>query len=353
MNETNQSPRKKLLWSLLFFVIACATVWAVISQSRAFSLAAFGAYVSGMSKPWLLAAAGAMLCFILFEGAALIAICRAFGYSSTPARGFAYAASDIYFSAITPSATGGQPACAYFMIKDGIPPAVTTAALVANLAMYVASILILGGCTLILRPEIFLCFGTLSRALIAIGYLLQLALAMFFVLLLKHSSLLHAICRGALRFLSKIRLVRREEELLRRLEGHMEEYGRCVRMIADRKGAMAKALLYNLIQRAAMISVPMFVFLADGGAAAGAARIWAVQCCAVIGSNTVPIPGAMGVSDYIMLDGFANFLSGQSVINFELLSRALSFYSCVILCGIATLIYYLIVRRRGRKAKRP
>ena len=55
-------------------------------------------------------------------------------------RGVLYSAADIYFSAITPSATGGQPASALLMVGDGIPTAVTTVVLLLNLAMYNLSI---------------------------------------------------------------------------------------------------------------------------------------------------------------------------------------------------------------------
>lgn len=352
VQNENPSPKtgNRALWSLLFVVIAAATIWAVVSQNRAFSVRSFVTYVFGMSKGWLAAAAAGMLGFICFEGAALAAVCRAFGYPVRRRRALIYSASDIYFSAITPSASGGQPACAYFMIKDGIPGSVTTVALVANLAMYTIAILILGVLTLVLRPDVFLSFGLLSRALIVLGYLVQGLLAVFFLMLLFKGDLLHAICRGALRFLCAIRLLRHEEEKRKKLDGYMQEYAAYAQTLREHTGAMLRALGWNLLQRASVISVPFFLFLASGGQAAKAVDIWAVQCYAVIGSNTVPIPGAMGVSDYIMLDGFASVMPYQSAVDFELLSRSMSFYICIALCGITVLIAYLRQRKGERAA---
>ncbi len=351
MNQKQQSPRSKLLWSLLFVLIAAGTVFAVVSQSRAFTFDAFFDYVSGMSKPWLLAAVGATLCFIIFEGEAVIAVCHAFGYRASHRSGFVYSASDIYFSAITPSASGGQPACAYFMIKDGIPPMVATIALIVNLTMYTFSILILGTITLLVHPDLYQAFGTLSKVLIGLGYMVQVLLAVFFLMVIFREKLLHSICANALHLLCKLRILRHEEDKQRKLAGHMEEFNGYAQMISGRKGMMAKALLYNLIQRGAVIAVPLFVYLAAGGELGKAFQFWAVQCFAVLGSNTVPIPGAMGVSDYIMLDGFANLMPEQGVIHFELLSRTLSFYGCVVLCGTVTLLAYLLLKRRDKKRK--
>ena len=340
------------MWSVLFVLIAAATIWAVLSQSRSFSLRSFLSYASGASKPWLAMALLSMLGFIVFEGEALVVICRAFGCPVSRGRAFVYSASDIYVSAITPSASGGQPACAWFMIKDGIPGMVAAVVLLANLSMYALSILVLGLITLLVRPGVFLSFGLLSRVLVISGYLVQSALAAFFVMLLLKGDLLHNICRTALHFLCKIRVLKQEEEKQRGLDRRMEEYAAHARMIKEHKRAMVKAFFFNMLQRASVISVPFFVFLASGGEPARSGDIWAVQCYTVIGSNAVPIPGAMGVSDYIMLDGFGKVISYQNAVNFELLSRSLSFYVCVALCGITALIKYLHQRKLERKNDR-
>ena len=337
------------MWSVLFVMIAAATIWAVLSQSKSFSFRSFVSYASGASKAWLAMALLSMLGFIVFEGEALAALCRAFGYSVPHRRAFIYSASDIYVSAITPSASGGQPACAYFMVKDGIPGTVAAVALLANLSLYAISILALGMATLVMRPGIFLSFGLLSRGLVVLGYLVQGALAAFFAMLLVKGDLLHTICRKALHFLCKIRLLKREENKQRSLDRKMEEYVTHARMVKGYKWVMVKAFIFNLLQRASVISVPFFVFLACGGEPARSGDIWAVQCYAVIGSNTVPVPGAMGVSDYIMLDGFGKVIPYQNAVNFELLSRSLSFYVCVALCGITVLIKYWHQRKQERK----
>ena len=348
MKKPTKKSQSKILWSVLFVVIAAATIWAVLSQSRSFSLRTFVSYASGMSKPWLAMALLSMLGFIVFEGGSLAAICRAFGYPISYRRAFIYSASDIYVSAITPSASGGQPACAWFMIKDGLPGMAVTVALLANLSMYAISILVLGMITLLVRPGVFLSFGLLSRGLVLLGYLVQSVLAAFFVMLLLKGDLLHKICRTAVHFLCKIRLLKQEEEKQRSLDQKMEEYAACAGMIKEHKWAMGKAFFFNMLQRASVISVPFFVFLASGGDPARSVDIWAVQCYTVIGSNAVPIPGAMGVSDYIMLDGFGKIIPYQDAVNFELLSRSLSFYVCVALCGITVLIKYLHQRKQER-----
>lgn len=347
--KTNISSRKKRLWTALFVVIAAATIWAVVSHSKAFSFDSFTSYIAGASKLWLLAAVISMFGFVVFEGKAVTSVCRAFGYYPKHRQGLFFSASDIYFSAITPSASGGQPACAYFMIKDGIPASVTTLALLVNLTMYTLSILVISLFVAVIQPAVFMSFGILSRVLIILGFIIQGLLAVFLMTLLMKSAFLHGICRRVLHFLCKIRLLKHEEEKQRRLDKYMSEYEEYSEMIKHHKSALLSAFLFNMLQRISVISVPLFVFLAVGGEAAQAIRIWAIQSYVVIGSNAVPIPGAMGVSDYIMLDGFENVMPYQNAINLELLSRSLSFYFCVILCGAAVLVKYSIQKRTENK----
>ena len=339
--------RKKLLWMLIFILIAAMTIFAVMSHSDVFTMKSFTDYLSESSKSMLIVAAFASFGFVFFEGAALATILCAFGYRTRPGRWLTYSASDIYFSAITPSATGGQPASAYFMMKDGIPASVTTIVLLINLSMYTVSILLVGFFTAIVQPQIFMSFGILSQILIAIGCIIQIVLSAFLILLLVRSTLLHRICRFILHFLCRIRLLKREDEKLKKLNNYISEYTLYSEILKKRKKAMIFALILNVLQRASVISVSLFVFLAAGGELSAAGNIWTVQAFSIIGSSPVPIPGSMGVSDYIMLDGFGKVISYSSAVNLELLSRTISFYISVLLSGLAVLINYLKVRKKN------
>lgn len=60
-----------------------------------------------------------------------------------------------------------------------------------------------------------------------------------------------------------------------------------------------------------------------------------------IGSNCVPIPGAMGVYDLLLLDGFSGIVPEELAVNLEVVSRSISFYSCLIFCGLVVLYAYI------------
>ena len=341
--------KKGKLWSVLFLALALLTVWAVVSGNESFSLPQLMETLQTASAGWMIAAAAGMLGFIVFEGMAILCIARALGYRRGFGKGFLYSAADIYFSAITPSATGGQPASAYFMIKDGIPGAVSTITLVLNLIMYTLALLTVGFVGFLLRPSIFFHFHLLGRVLIVLGYLILIVLAAAFFMLIVKPRILERISLFFLRIGKKLHIVRREREKQHKLYHVMKEYRECAAIMADHKAMFVKAYLFNLLQRVSQISVTAFVDLGIGGQIEKAPDIWLTQSFVTIGTYSIPIPGGMGVADYLLIDGFREFFNEAEAINLELISRGLSFYICMIVSAVTVLIGFLYTIQKKKR----
>lgn len=333
--------KNKLIWSVLFIVIAAATIFTVIFTNKSFSISSFFGYIKQSNPFWLSLAFISSFGFIFFEGMALRSASKAFSGIKRIGCFVSYSASDIYFSAITPSATGGQPACAYLMIRDGLSGMSVTAILLANLTMYTLALIVIGTAVLILFPGLFISFGLIPKILIISGFVIQCGLMMFFTILLTRKNTLHKICSAVLHIPAKLHLIKNKAEKQEKLSRRMDEYGMCIEVLRGKRKMLLGVFIFNLLQRISYVSTTVFAFLAAGGSYEHIGKLWALQCYAVLGSNSVPIPGAMGVSDYLMLDGFKLIMNAQSAANLELLSRGLSFYVCVILCGVITVIKYL------------
>ena len=132
--------RKKIFWAIASVFIAILSIWTVVSQSKHFSFEILMSFIRNANKGWLFMSFVCTFGFIWFEGFALVRMARHFGYKTSAIDGTVYGGADVYFSAITPSASGGQPASAYFMIRDGIPGYAATVALLINLVMYTLSL---------------------------------------------------------------------------------------------------------------------------------------------------------------------------------------------------------------------
>ncbi len=343
-----KSGRSKAIWSLLFVVIAGMSIWAVSSMTEKFSFAQLLERLGEMNPIYIIGAILSMLGFIIFEALALLCLLKALGFAVGLRKGFVYSAADIYFSAITPSATGGQPASALFMMKDGISGADATLSLVANLIAYTGSIVLVGVLALIISPEALLLFSTPSKILIIIGFIFQFILLFLFIMLLKRGELLYKMGAFCIRLLKKLKLIRKTEKKLKKLESAVDEYSHHAVALSGKGKSILLCFLFNFLQRLSVIFVTLFIYLGSGGSFSQLGEIFALQSATVIGAYCIPIPGAMGVTDYLMLDGFGAIMEEEAAVCLELVSRSISFYSCIIICGLAVLIKYISLRRKKK-----
>lgn len=340
--------KKKVLWSLVLLVLIGLTIYTIIGTNESFTLEGFIDYIKSASLGWIIAAFGCMCGFFLFEALALKSLCSAFGYNKPLRKCMVYSASDVYFSAITPSATGGQPASAYFMMKDKIPGAVTTLILVVNLTLYTASIIVIGVVCFVTRPMMIAHFSVASKIMIFIGVCVQFVLLALFLLLVYKEKIITRCANFFLNIFKKMHLVKSVERKQQKLEKVEKQYKECAKAIGNHKKHIFVAMIFNLLQRLSLIMVSVCVFIGIGGKKIFDAFV--AQGFVVLGSNSVPIPGAVGAADYLFIDGFGHLV--EDSISIELLSRGISFYCCIIICGLITLAAYLLRGLKGMRRKK-
>lgn len=338
--------KRNILWILLFPVLAMLTLWAIVSGSRGFSWRAFRDYLGRVDPGWLLASVAAMTGYIIMEGLSLWLICRRLGSAPRLGQGQIWASADIFFSAITPSATGGQPAAAMLMMREGIPAVTGTVALLLNLIFYTLTIVLITPLTFLFCPEVLGYFTPLSQMLIRVGFFVQLLLAVFFILLFR-GKLIWRLLDGCLHALHRLRLIRDKEKWLKRMEEKETAYRLCVDATGKDTKLLAQVFFLNFLQRLSLLLVPVAICLGTGGTFRLASKVLATQSCVVLGSNIVPLPGGMGVADFLFLDGYESL--GMDVVSMELLCRGISFYGSFLLSGVLLLGNRISAGLRKRK----
>jgi len=271
---------KKLFWAIASIFIAGVSIWAVAFQQKNFSFGDFFEFALNSHPAWLIGAVLCMFGFIWFEGNALRRVACSLGHRTSFLRGTVYGAADVYFSAITPSATGGQPASAYFMLADGIPGPVVTVCLIINLVMYTLALLTVGLFSLICYFDVFLKFSLISQVLIVIGVVIQIALAIGFVLLLKKPQILYGFMTKVMVLLEKMHLLRHGQKKRDKLNRTIDEYAECAQMITGHRRMLIELFGWNLLQRISQVSVTLMAFMATGHSLATSWRAWVTQCCA-------------------------------------------------------------------------
>jgi len=343
-----QNVIKKVLWALLALVLSVLTVYTVFRKGD-LSFLELLINLRRASPCWLLPAFLGMFCFISFEGTAIVQILRTLGFSPSPGKGFLYASADIYFSSITPSASGGQPASAYFMHKDGVPGFAVTVALILNLTMYTLAIITIGLLSLLCFPQVFLQFNIACKLMIVFGICAMTALVLIFLMLLKNQHILMRLGNACAVVLYTLHFRRSAAKLRNKLTAAVAGYNECVSILKGKKSLLFRIYALNLLQRGAQILVTVFSFLALGGNLRDSLHIFAVQTYVMLGSNFVPVPGAIGISEYIMFSGYTMFMDADAAYNLAAVSRGISFYVCVAISFFAVVAGYIVIHLKKHK----
>ena len=300
--------KKKTILSLLFLAVLMGATYFVLEKcGRELNFSQMAQFISNGNKLYLALALLNMVLFILLEAVSLRSIYRHLGQDTGFWPSIIYSTSDIYFSAITPSAAGGQPASAFYMVRDGMPVSVATSALLLNIVCYTASLDIIGVFTLLTNVEMFLGFDLSVQLLILLGIGIQFVLLIFFVLCMYKSHVVYKVCSGGLGLLARLNIVHNREVLEQKLRKTIDQYALCIAVIAQRKWLPVKVLLLNLSQRAAQILITCFVCM-SAPTGLSFLSVMAKQAFCMTGSNSVPLPGAVGAYEFLYIGVFGGGL---------------------------------------------
>ena len=189
------------------------------------------------------------------------------------------------------------------------------------------------------------------KVLILIGIAMMTLLTVFFVLLLKKQSILLKFFGIVISILKKFNLQSVADKFKLRVDNMMERYKECVETVYGKKRLLAKTYLLNLLQRASQILVTVFCYYATGGNIFKGIKVFAIQTYVVIGSNFIPIPGAIGISEFLMYFGYAEMVGPDAACSLAILSRGISFYTCSIISIFTVILGFILVQQKKNKEK--
>lgn len=352
----NKKVRKHLFNILFVLVLLGLTVFILIKSNKELSWADVRAFFSNCNPAYIVLAVCGMLVFLLAEAWSLKNIAKKFGYKTKFVSAFAYSSADAYYSALTPSATGGQPASAYYMVKDGIDAGSTTFILVFNLLGYTAAIFVLGVAAFVISlftstgGWAFLDFSVLSKVFIIVGVVMQVFLIWLFVACLKHPGAVLKTGGALIALLAKLKFSKKPEILREKLSAMVEKYRYCGEQIKKHRNLFLQTLLLNVLQRGAQVAITAFVFKA-AKPQTDMLHVFALQCFVLLGYNSMPLPGGSGVFELLYLNVFSTvaFFDKPFLVVAVMVTRVISYYGCLIFSGIFTLVYH--VSQNGGKIR--
>ena len=297
-----------------------------------------------------------MIVFFVCEGLTIRAVTSSLGYPVTVRRGFVYACIDFYFSAITPSATGGQPVCLYYMSKDKIPVSASGLAMLMQTVVYKMVLLLLGVWVMLAKNRWFEGGRLGVKLLFALGFLINVIVIAVCLLAMFSRRAIRKMAIWVIRLAAKIRLVKKPDEVTQKLLRSLEEYARGADYIRTHKWLVLKVIVITLVQRIAMFSIAYCVYRAMGLSRYSLLDMIALQTLIAMAIDSLPLPGGMGASEGVFTLLYRSVYGVSMLVPALVLTRGINYYAGLLLSSISVIFNQsriVRIEKRSQKKQEP
>ena len=281
--------------SVLYIALATAIVLVVISRSKDLpdAIKAFGY----METEWVWAALAVMVLYILTRCGLLICYLRRQGEKIGLFDALVVSGKGHFYSAITPSASGGQPMQVLAMHRMGIPVSTAAATVSVKFIGFQVSLLLLGLVFWILNGSMV--YEQLGGMLyiVVLGFVLNGVLMAVVILTAGRIALVNRALAWCVRLAARLHLVKDENAARTRAEESLEEYRSALWALLTHPLDALMVLLLSLLQIFFLMGVPFCLYRAFSLEGWTFGQLLTLQLLLFISAAFVPLPGAAGVQE--------------------------------------------------------
>ncbi len=337
---------KKTIANLLFLLIVFGlTIYYVFHGE---DMEALGRYL-GEAEIWYWGVGVILVVlFILSESVIIYYMMRSVGQPVILTHCFLYSFVGFFFSAITPSATGGQPAQLYFMKKDKLSVSISTLILMVVTITYKAVLVVIGLVVMIFRPPVIMKYLNPVIGWCYLGVALNVFCVAFMMILVFHPTLAENILVSLVHFFCRITHSKKEKKWIQKIAGAMEKYRSVADYLRRNKQVIVNVLLITFVQRFMWFFITYLVCLSFLVRTAGPITVTTLQGMISVSVDMLPLPGGMGMSENLFLSIFRPLCGKNLVLPVMIVSRGISYYSQLIISAIMTGVAYFTIGGVGR-----
>ncbi len=299
-------------------------------------------------NPWyLIPGAAGVIIFIWGESIIIHYMLGTLSIQTKKRTCFLYSCVGFFFSAITPSASGGQPMQIYYMRKNKIPIPVSTLVLMIVTITYKSVLVAVG---------LFVAFfqrGFVHRYLEGIlpvfylGVSLNVLCCIAMSVLAFHPALAKKIIMGCLEILEKLKIMRHKAERTQKLAASMDQYNATAAYLRGHGKVIVNVLFITFLQRFALFFVTWFVYKAFGLHGASIYDVVMLQAVVSVSVDMLPLPGGMGISENLFLIIFKQIFVAGLLLPGMILSRGIAYYIQLLFCAGMTMFAHMTIGRNA------
>ena len=248
----------------------------------------------------------------------------------------------VFFGAITPSNTGGQPMQLFVMSKMKVNIGFGSACMTQKFIVYQYVTMAISIFAIIAKFEFFQDSFTnfWSSAFIVLGFLTQVLVTVLFLIVCYSSKVTVFLLRLIGRLLKKIKFVKEPEKKIKRLKREFIQFHKANKLISSDKKRFALIIGLVFVQVLMIMSVPFFIYLAFDMPKNAAAQglplgnlfdFICIQSFVLFTSNLIPLPGASGGAQLAFSMSFGRYFGDKRILPAILLWRFIVYYGAMLL----------------------
>ena len=342
----NKQTRRKLFSAVFFFVVLALTLWYVFRDEN---LSKVADYLTDANLCYVLLAVGAVIAFILGESVVICYLLHRLGTRPRFSHCCLFSFVGFFYSAITPSASGGQPMQVLYMRRDGIPGAVSTVVLAIVTITYKLVLVVVGLAVMLLRPaSVMACMDGVD-ALVYLGLGLNTVFIALLLAAVFHPSAIRNALNALFRLLHRLRPFRNPDKVMARVQSSLDQYRDTAAFFKREPRIIAEVFFITLVQRFCLFSVVFFTYQAFGLSGQSAVSMVLLYAMISVAVDMLPLPGGMGISETLFLAIFEPIFGPELVLPGMIVCRGISYYTQLLISGIMTGAAQVVFRKKKRK----
>ena len=203
----------------------------------------------------------------------------------------------LFYSGITPAASGGQPMQMYHLRKEGVPVSLSASGVIVKFVGFQSMLLLL--CAVFLGCNWTFVRETVGSSffLIVLGFAINAVVVSAVMLLLISRRAVRAIVRFALHIAQKLRLVKDRPAMEKRIGKSVDGYFESLSTVRDRPLDLLAMFALSALQVITYACIIWALYHAFGLEGASFFQLVAIQLLLYQTVSFVPLPGASGAQE--------------------------------------------------------
>lgn len=335
--------RKYLLNGLFLIALIGGTLYFVLKDQEVDQLLK---YISEANTMWLLVGLLLMLIFVSFESIIIHYLTKSLSCAVKFIHCLKYSFVGFFISAITPSATGGQPVQMYYMKSDGIPLTVSSLVLMVVTIAYKAVLLILAAIMLVVNSDFVMAHIDGIEFIMIFGILVNIVIIGIFLLLIFKQSFAKKIIGNTILWMGRRGWIKNYQSKIKKTLVTISKYDQSAAYLKSHKKIIFNVFVITMLQRISLFAITWAVYKAFGLSGVSAFEIITLQLIISLAVDNLPMPGGLGASEGIFLLFFEEIFTPKYLTAGLLLSRGFNYYAIIIVGGVVTAIAQLTRKRQ-------